>query len=331
MGGGERLIVGIDLGGTNMQVGVVRFGSAGGFKIIGREKKKTKADQGLEGVLDRVAKAVQAACDNAGVQLDSIDAIGIGAPGVIDPCRGVVVEAVNLRWTDAEVSRMLRARIGRPVLLDNDVNAAVLGEHRHGAARGARTVLGVWVGTGIGGGLILNGEMWYGQWLSAGEIGHMWALPQCSPGNRSLEHNCSRSAIVDRITRLIRANRKSMIEELVDGDLTKIRSMDLAKAYDAGDDLVCEVVDHAAELLGIHLGSVNTLLSLETIVLGGGVTEALGKPWVERVAKWVRKVSFPDKAKEVDVVATRLADDAGVVGAAMLAAERSGDGRFFGG
>ncbi|MBX3363452.1 MAG: ROK family protein [Phycisphaeraceae bacterium] len=324
----SRVFAGIDLGGTNMQIGIVRREPDGACTVIAREKKKTKADEGLDRVLDRISRGLQAACSKAGLGLADLAALGIGAPGVIDPFTGVVVEAVNLRWTDIPFARLLNERFTIPAYVENDVNVAVLGEARLGAGVGARCLLGVWVGTGIGGGLMFNGDLHYGHWLSAGEIGHMWVLPQSAPGSRSLEHNCSRTAIVNQIVKLIRANRKSMITELVEGHYDKIKSSDLARAYEAADPLVVEVVDHAAELLGIHIGSVNTLLSLDCVVLGGGVTEALGEPWVRRVAEWVRRVSFPEKAKGVRVEATRLGPDAGVIGAAMIAAERMGNSHY---
>ncbi|MCC6284870.1 MAG: ROK family protein [Phycisphaerales bacterium] len=318
------LYAGIDLGGTNMQIGIVRLDDAGVASVIGREKRKTKGEQGVEGVLERVDKGVRTACEAAGVNLADLRGVGLGAPGVIDPAKGECVVAVNLKWYNQPIGPMLEARLGRPVTLDNDVNVAVVGEWRQGAARGSDFVLGAWVGTGVGGGLILGGRLYYGHWLSAGEIGHMLALPTAAPGSRSLEHNCSRTAIVDRIVRLIRAGRASMLADALEDGAEKIKSSRLAEAYRQEDELTREVVDHAAELLGIHLGSINSMLALERIVLGGGVTEAIGAPFVELVAQWVRRVSFPDLARGVQVVASELNADAGVMGAAMLAAERPG-------
>ncbi|MCW5776510.1 MAG: ROK family protein, partial [Phycisphaeraceae bacterium] len=175
-----------------------------------------------------------------------------------------------------------------------------------------------------GGGGALGGRLHYGHFLTAGEIGHMHVLPTNPPGQRSLEHNCSRSAVVDRIVRLVRSNRKSMVVDLVGGDFDKIRSKTIAEAYAAGDALVREVVDDSADLLGAHVGGIVTLLALPRVVLGGGLTEAVGPPYVARVREAVRRVAFPDKCKAVEVMASELLDDAGIVGAALLAAERIG-------
>jgi glucokinase len=313
-----RPIVGIDLGGTNMQIGVVSADA----KVLGKSKKKTKADEGRDAVLDRIVEGIGEACKESGIKVSDLAATGIGAPGAIDPNQGMVLEAVNLRWDNVPLAKLLKERLGVPVFVDNDVNVAVYGENRLGAGDNSRDLLGVWAGTGIGGGLILNGSLYYGSNWTAGEIGHMIAMPGNQPGTRSLEHNCSRSSVVERITRLIRANRKSVIPSLTDGDLTDIKSKIVAKAYESGDELTVEVVDAAADLLGTCIAGVVTLLSLNRVVLGGGLTEALGEPFVDRVKKAARRHAFPERCRNVKVVMTKLLDEAGVLGAALIAAER---------
>ncbi len=311
--------VGIDLGGTNMQIGVVSAES----KVLSRSKRKTKAEDGRDAILTRIVEGVGEACKEAGCKVGDLGGVGIGAPGAIDPGPGVVLEAVNLRWNDVPLAKLLKHRLDLPVVVDNDVNVAVYGENKLGAGDNSKDLLGVWVGTGIGGGLILNGAIYYGHHMTAGEIGHMIAMPGNQPGSRSLEHNCSRTAVVDRLVRLIKANRKSVIPELVDGDLGDVKSKTIAKAYQMGDELTVEVVDHTSELLGTCIAGVVTLLSLGRVVLGGGLTEALGEPFVERVRKAARQNAFPDRCKQVKVVGTKLLDDAGVLGAALIAMERA--------
>lgn len=326
----ERPLVGIDLGGTNMQVGVVRPDAreVGASKaVLGTARKKTKAEDGFDSVLDRIGAAVEEACKSAGVALSDVGAVGIGAPGAVDPKTGVVLEAVNLRWTGINLSEALGDRLGAPVFVDNDVNVAVYGEWVLGAAKGARDVLGVWVGTGIGGGLILQNELFYGHYLTAGEVGHMLIFPNNPPGTRSLEHNCSRTAVVDRIVRLIQSNRPSMLSEISGEKYEKIKSKALATAYEREDPLTLEVVNDAARLIGDQVGSIVTLLSLEMVVLGGGLTEAIGEPFVKRVRDATREIAFPQVCKQVKVVASELLDNAGLLGAAMLAGDRSGGGR----
>jgi glucokinase len=313
--------VGIDLGGTNMQIGIV----TPDLKLIGQSKKKTKAADGAAAVIDRIVEGVVEAAGEAKIAMKDLAAVGIGAPGAVDPETGIVLEAVNLRWKNYPLAEVLEKRLGVPVFLDNDVNVAVWGEYSMGAGKESRNMLGVWVGTGIGGGLVLNGQLYYGHFMTAGEIGHVIALPNNPPGHRSLEHNCSRTSVVDQIVRLVKSNRKSKITELCEGDYDKIKSSMVAKAYELGDEVVHEVIDHAADLLGIEIAGVVTLLSLERVVLGGGLTEAIGKPFVDLVEKSVKTFAFPDRCKQVKVVASQLEDTAGIFGAAIIAMQRLKD------
>lgn len=311
--------VGVDLGGTNIQTGVINPQG----EIVGRDKRKTEADAGAEGVIGRIVDAVRAACKDAGVGLSDVRAVGVGAPGPVDAQRGVVLEAVNLRWDDLPLARELSERLGAPVGLSNDANAGLVAEHRLGAARGARHALGVWVGTGVGGALIINGALHTGAFHTAGEIGHVLTDPWATPGARSLEQACSRTAIVDRIRRLINANHRSALSDITGGRLHKVKSRHLLEAYTAGDPLVVEVIDDAAYRLGVAIGGFVTMLSLECVVLGGGLTEAMGELLVATVRRGVVRTAFPDACKSVRVVESELGDDAGILGAALLGVDRA--------
>lgn len=315
---GDTLLLGIDLGGTNIQFGVV----AGSGKVLSRAKRKTIADEGRDAVLGRIVDGIDEACAQAGVSLSQIRAVGMGAPGPVDPNSGVVLEAVNLGWLNEPIAKILSDKLGLPLYLDNDVNVAVFGEWKMGAAKGSTNMMGVWIGTGVGGGFILNNALFYGSFLTAGEVGHMMLSPENPPGVRSVEHNCSRTAMCSRVRQLIEAGRPSIVPELVDGKLNKIKSKVIAEAFRQGDELVTAVVRDAGERLGVVLGGIVTLLSIDKIVLGGGLTEAVGEPWVEMVGESVRRVAFPAVCKEVSVVASELEDNAGVIGAALIAAER---------
>jgi glucokinase len=322
--------VGIDLGGTNMQIGVV----GPGMKLLHHAKRKTKADEGTQAIIGRMISGVEEACQAANVLPGDLGGVGIGAPGAVDPGRGVVMEAVNLRWDNLPLADLVAKRLKVPTFVDNDVNVAVVGEHRLGAGKGVNDLMGVWVGTGIGGGLIIGGRLFYGHFLTAGEIGHTILHGHHPRGQRSLEHNCSRTAVVDRLVRLIRANQKSkIVDELREKaggseeiEFSKIKSKMLARYYRGGeceDALVIEVLDAAAEDLGVMISNFVTMLSLPRVVLGGGLVEALGKPYVDRVERSVRELAFPDVCRKVEVVASKLADAAGIYGAAMIAMDRA--------
>lgn len=317
----SRFIVGIDLGGTNMQIGVVDPSN----KIVGRCKRKTRPENGADGVIERIAEGVETACKEAGITLDDIGGLGIGAPGAIDMATGTVMEAPNLRWIDVPLAKQLSKKLhDTPVLVDNDVNVAVYGENGAGVGKNAPDVLGVWVGTGIGGGLVLNGKMYYGGFGTAGEIGQIILYPNAPLGTRTLEHCCSRKYVVERLARLIRNNNPSMLTELADGPLEEIGAGTLGKAYERDDPLTKSVIDESADLLGTAIAGFVSTLALPVVILGGGMTEGIGKPYVERVAKAIRANVFPARCQKVQVLATKLADDAGLLGAALLAREKFG-------
>lgn len=312
-----KLFAGVDLGGTNMQVGVV---DAQGV-VLARAKKKTRAEEGAARVIQRIVDGVHEACVHAGVSPAGLGGIGVGAPGAIDIATGTVRVAPNLRWADVPLGKTLARKLGKPVYVDNDVRSAIVGEHRHGAGRGATELFGLWIGTGIGGGIVLRNHIYTGHFGSAGEVGHTTLFPFAPPGSRSLEHTCSRTAIADRLVRLIRAGNASLISELTAGDLTEIKARVIATAFSRGDKLTKQVIENAALCLGVGLASVVTLLSVQRIVLGGGLTEAMGESLVALVRESVRAHAFPEACKRVEVVATKLEADAGVVGSASLARE----------
>ncbi len=311
--------MGVDLGGTNIQSGVIDPTG----RIIGRDKRKTDADAGPDTVIERLIGSVRAACKDAGIEPGELSALGVGAPGPVDAGAGVVIEAVNLCWVNLPLASIMRERLGVPVGLSNDANAGLVAEHRLGAARGAEHALGVWVGTGVGGALVIDGKLHTGAHHTAGEIGHVLTDPWAPPGSRSLEHACSRTAIVERLRRLIRANHASALTEITGGRLHKIKSRHLLEAYTSGDTLVVEVIDDAAYRLGVAIAGFVTMLSLECVVLGGGLTEALGELLVATVRRGVQNAAFPDVCRSVRVIESALGDDAGILGAALLGADRA--------
>lgn len=315
---GTDLVVGIDLGGTNAQVGLV---DARGH-VMQRVHMPTNAGDGWRRVIDRLAEGVQAVCKANGMDTSAIRAIGIGAPGTIDYATGNVAEAPNLRWNDVPLAKTLSDLVSvGSITIDNDVNAALAGEAAFGAAKGERNVLGVWVGTGIGGAIILDGKLIQGPYGSAGEIGRMLLFPTSSIGTRLLEEHCSRSAIAERLYQLVAANAPSVLKEslLATDDPRAFPTHDIAQAYINGDELVGTVIDEAADLLGRGIASAVTLLGTPVVIIGGGLAESLGQPYVDAIAHSCNNHVLPRLRGRLHFRLTALGSDAGMIGAAAMA------------
>jgi glucokinase len=314
----EVLTIGIDVGGTNMQIGVVDARNS----LVGRSRKKTPADEGPQAVISTLVEGVQEACAAAGIKLAEVGAVGVAAAGAIDMPRGVILNAPNLGWLDLPLRDMLEAKLSRPVVLENDVNGAVWGEHQLGAARGQGDVIGVWVGTGVGGGLVLNGRIYHGEFFTAGEIGHTIIDAREPWGRSKVEEVCSRTGMSRMIVSRLHAYPDSIMHELIDEKKGVAGSKILARGYAAKDALTVEVIHHAADMLGVAIANCVTLLAIDTVLIGGGVTEALGEPWVARIHASFERHVFPERSREARFFMTELRENAGLLGAALLARAR---------
>jgi len=306
-------VIGIDLGGTKIQG--VRLASG---EVKDDAKLETPPD-GPEAVAEAIASCVEKL---GGVK--HVDAIGIGIPGVVDVARGVVRRAPNLAGFESEVHfgpLVSRALGVERVVLENDVNAGTVAEHRLGAGKDADDVLGVFVGTGVGGGLVLGGRLHRGVTGAAGEIGHMVIREggrQCGCGlDGHVEAYAGRAAIEREARRRQSAGEPTALVELA-GD-GRMKSSVLAKALDAGDRMAAELLDDAVEALGAGIASVVNVLDLGLVVVGGGVADKLGAGFVGRVEEAVRTRLFVPSSP-VRVVPATLGDLAGAIGAALIAA-----------
>lgn len=316
-------VIAVDMGGTKILAAVV---NAEG-DILGTAKIPTKADKGAAVVIDRIASCIQKAVDKSRVARASIQAVGIGAPGPLDPGTGIVLFAPNLGWTDVPLKTELENRVGLPTFVDNDVNVGTLGEHAFGAGKGISTLVGIFVGTGIGGGIIMDGELFHGASQTAGEIGHIIVKaggPRCGCGTRGcLEALASRTAITRQLQKaIVKKGKKSILPELTGGDLKLIRSGALAKALRSNDKLTMKVFKKATKYLGVGIASIVNFLNPEMIVLGGGVVEALDDSFLDDIAAVVADYSLPNTLSGVRIVKAQLGDDAGILGAAALARQR---------
>jgi glucokinase len=311
----EAPYLGIDLGGTNIQAALVIDG-----KIEQREDTKTKADEGTDEVIRRIVKCADKLIEAGGLKRGEVAGLGIGAPGAIDIGKGTVIKAPNLGWKDYPLKKVLGDEFGFPVVVDNDVNVGAWGEFKAGAGRGFDDLFAIFVGTGVGGGLVLNGRLFHGANHTAGEIGHTLLRADAGLGRRTVEDLASRTSMADLLVRLIESGRTSKITQIVEGDYAKVRSKVLAQALKEGDELAVEVIGQAARHLGVAIAGVVTLLSLPCVVVGGGATEAMGKTWLKWINESFEACVFPQELRSCKVLASTLGDDAGPLGAALLAA-----------
>jgi glucokinase len=318
--GKAECVVGVDLGGTKIFAGV--FDSS--FECIGTSKVSTKAQRGTDAVINRIERCVLDAIDEADLSVRNISAIGIGAPGSVNFGEGTVIFAPNLQgWKDVPLKKDLEKQLGVPVFVENDANIAMLGVHVAELKSKPKNIVGIFVGTGIGGGMIINGELYSGFNHTAGEIGHMVIDvngPKCGCGNKGcFEALASRTAIFQRIKSGIKAGEKTMLTEMLGDNLEDMRSGDLRKAMRRGDKFVSKVLEQVAEYIGLGVSNLVNILGPEVVVLGGGVMEALADEMMDIITKTAKEHAMPGTMKGVDVVASKLGDNAGITGAAVLA------------
>jgi glucokinase len=313
-------VVGVDLGGTKILAGI--FDNS--LECIGTAKVSTKAQRGVDAVIERIDRCVRDAVDEADLSMKQVAGLGIGAPGAVDFKSGTVIFAPNMDgWKDVALKKDLEKHLGVPVFVENDANIAVLGVHVAELKAKPQSVVGIFVGTGIGGGLIINGEPFSGFNHTAGEIGHMVIDvngPKCGCGNKGcFEALASRTAIFQRIKAGIKEGEKTLLTEMLGDSLEDLRSGDLRKAIRRGDKFVGKVIEQTAEYIGIGVANLVNVLGPEVVVLGGGVMEALSDEMIDVITKTAKGHAMPGTIKGVEIVVSKLGDNAGITGAAVLA------------
>jgi glucokinase len=308
--------VGFDLGGTKMMAAV--FNEE--FRPVGRKRRKTKGMEGAKAGMERIIETIKDALEEAKVDSDDIAGIGIGCPGTVDLDRGVILDTANLSWKNVHVKSILEETFGGPTVFLNDVDAGVYGEYRFGAGKNARCLVGVFPGTGIGGGCVYEGQIIRGKTMSCFEIGHMQVNPNgqiCGCGRIGcLETEASRLAISSAAAAAAYRGEAPNLLKAAGTDLVAIRSSVLAEAIKDGDKVVEQIVIRAARLIGSIVGDVVNLIAPDTVVLGGGLVEAMPELIVTHVEEAARNRAAPPVARSFKVAAARLGDEAVVRGAA---------------
>ena len=312
-------VIAVDLGGSKIAVSIV----SPEYQILAREHHATPARQGVDAVINCIIAAVGRIIASQGVALSQLGGISVAAAGAIDSRTGMVSLSPNLPgWHDIPLGAIIREKLGAKTWLINDANAAALGEHYLGVARGLKSLIYLAVGTGIGGAIIIAGRLYTGASGSAGEIGHMTIDvngPRCECGNTGcLETLASGKAIAREAIRRISAGEGSSLAEIVGGRLAGITAKEVASAAQRGDALASSVLSGAAAYLGVGMVNLVNIFNPEMIVVGGGLSH-LGDLLLSPARQMVRERAFPVSARAVRIVGTELGDSAGLLGAAHFA------------
>jgi glucokinase len=310
---------GIDLGGTKIQAVIVDSQ----YGVLGQARHPTPASGGPNAVVETLVQSLREAASQAGLAAERLDGIGIGSPGEIDVDRGTVARAGNLpEWQEPfPLAETLRERLGAPVRLGNDVNVATQAELMLGAGRGANSLLGVFWGTGVGGGVVLDGSLWHGRG-GAGEIGHVVVKQngaRCPCGRRGcLEAYAGRRAMETKAKHQASKGRRTKLFEIMkERKRENLSSGVWARALEHDDELAHELIGRAVRALGAGIASAVNLLDVERVVLGGGLGTRFGQAMADRVSNAMQPHLFKD-TEPPQVCVASLGDLGGALGAASL-------------
>jgi len=324
-------VLAIDLGGTKIAAALISPDN----RVMAREHSPTLVAEGFQAVIGRVFAAIDRILSQANVDPAGLDSIAVAAAGAIDTNKGLITSSPNLPgwlcvplrnmvkgWLDIPLRNMVKKRYGVDSCLLNDANAAALAEHRLGAGRGTNNLIYLTVSTGIGGGIIVNNELYSGTSGCAGEIGHMTidaSGPECSCGNRGcLEVLASGTAVANEAKRRIKEGERSRLTDIVPGDPEGITAEKVATAAREGDRLAMDVISRAAGYLGVGMVNLVNIFNPEMIIVGGGLSK-MGELLLGPARQVVKQRAVPLCAGAVRIVTAGLGDDAGLLGAAIYA------------
>jgi glucokinase len=319
----QRFTMGIDLGGTNLKAGVCDEQGT----LIAQHAVETQAELGFEAVFVRMVALVSELLSEAGVRPTDIEGIGVGAPGPLSRSSGVIYSAPNLPgWVNVPLRHRLSDATRLPVVLENDANAAAFGEFIAGAGRGVRSLVQLTLGTGVGGGIVLDGRLWHGADDSAGEMGHTILVPggrPCPCGQAGcFERYCSANAMVGRLTEAIEAGEDSILA----ADIRAGRSLDavaVERAKVSGDPLAVRIWDETCYYLALGCITIERMLVPDLIVLAGGLIGA-GERLLTPVQEHFARLRWNLTRPATRIVFSTLGHQAGIIGAAMVAREAAG-------
>ncbi|MGB9681728.1 MAG: ROK family protein [bacterium] len=317
----ERKIIGIDLGGTTFKVGVIDSNG----KLLYKSDTSTPVELGDKVVLERIVEKVGEALEKLEIDRKDIVGIGMGAPGILDIENGINIFSPNLKWNNVNMVVPLKEHFNVPVFIENDVRVAALGERRFGSGKGRRYMVFIALGTGIGSGIIINGELFRGSIGGGGEIGHMVIDsngPRCNCGNYGcFEALVGGPAIVARAERGIKNGYKTKILDLANNNVNNITPALIYQAAKDGDELALEIFRETSFYLGLGLVTLTNIFNPECIIVGGGIARSwdiLMPPAIQMV----KTRGFPRSRDVIEILPSSLGEDAGVIGAGVLVLER---------
>ncbi|MFC1901571.1 ROK family protein [Chloroflexota bacterium] len=314
-----RPVLAVDIGGTKIITALID----GSGRMMAKDRCLTLADEGAPAVMERLFSAIDGLLERRKMEPSQLAGVSLAAAGAIDSGRGLITVSPNLPgWHDVPLGDMVRQRYGTDAFLINDASAAALGECRFGAGRGVSNLVLLTLGTGIGGGIVINGEIYLGACGSAGEVGHMVIDvngPRCGCGNQGcLEAMASGTAVARDAQARVRQGEKSALVDMVEGKIEAITTEQVGDAARDGDSLALDVLGRAGTYLGVGMASLIDIFNPEMIVLGGGMAK-LGDLFLEPARRVVATNAFPISAQAVRIVTAQLGEEAGVYGAAAFA------------
>lgn len=316
----EKFILGIDIGGTTVKIGIVNEDG----NIHSKWEIPTNIENQGASIAKDIWSSVQVKLATLKIENESLQGIGIGAPGFIDEETGLVYKAVNIGWENFDLANQFRELADLPVYVANDANVAALGENWVGAGNQANNLIAVTLGTGVGGGIIANGAMISGENGTAGEIGHITIDPEgyeCNCGNRGcLETITSATGMVRQAMALIEKHPESelTVHYNKQGSITTKDIFDLANQ---GDQLSEQIIHHTADVLGFAISNIAVVVNPSKILIGGGVSQA-GESFISQIETQFRKYALPRVSEICEFKVAELGNDAGMIGAAYLVKEK---------
>ena len=307
--------IGVDLGGTNVAVGIVEVNSG---KIINKKSVKTNAPRPVEEIAEDIISVCQKLCAIEKIPFSSLAWLGVATPGIIS--EGVIVSATNLGWTNAPLKRILEEKTSLTVYLSNDANAAAYAEATRGSGRGASSLVAFTIGTGVGGGIVFDGKIWEGANGFAGEMGHFVIEHngrECGCGRRGcIESYCSATALVKSTKRAMLENRDSLLWKAAP-QVSDVNGKTVFSAMEMGDACAKAVFDEFVSYLATGVSNVINLFQPEVVCIGGGISRE-GDTLIKPLSELVLKTSLSVSGKRTRIVAAEFKNDAGIIGAAFL-------------